>query len=402
MACFFIDAIDSRFDSVFGASNDYNFGIHWVFESCFANHENEQDMDESKIVLFQGTGKAWLHQRIEIPSPNRGEVLVRILGCTICGSDLHSVHGRRQVATPSVLGHEIVGEIVEFGDDAVRSAVDGSPLSEGNRVTWSVVASCGDCYFCQHDLPQKCSVAVKYGHNRYERTAGPTGGFASHCLLVRGTRVVRIPDELPLEVVCPSSCATATIAAAMEAAAIRKGDTAVVIGAGMLGLTACAMASKQGCANVICVERSESRRILSRAFGASLSLLPDQLPSVLAEATAGRGADVIFECTGANGAFVSAMDAVRVGGRLVLVGAVFPQEPIPMVVERIVRRNLAIVGIHNYAPKHLVQAVQFLELHWHEFPFANLVEKWYSLDQMDEAIEHAGDQCSIRIGIRPD
>jgi alcohol dehydrogenase len=188
----------------------------------------------------------------------------------------------------------------------------------------------------------------------------------------------------------------------MEAAAIRKGDTAVVIGAGMLGLTACAMALKQGCANVICVERSESRRILSRAFGASLSLLPDQLPSVLAEATAGRGADVIFECTGANGAFVSAMDAVRVGGRLVLVGAVFPQEPIPMVVERIVRRNLAIVGIHNYAPKHLVQAVQFLELHWHEFPFANLVEKWYSLDQMDEAIEHAGDQCSIRIGIRPD
>jgi alcohol dehydrogenase len=358
-------------------------------------------MEESTIVLFQGTGESWLHQGIEVPVPNHGEILVRVLGCTICGSDLHSIHGRRQVATPSVLGHEIVGEIVAFGVDAVRLAVDGSELSMGDKITWSVVASCGDCYYCQHDLPQKCSMAVKYGHNRYELTSGPTGGFATHCLLVRGTRTVRIPDELPLEVVCPSSCATATIAAAMDAASIRAGDTVVVMGAGMLGLTACAMAAKMGCAHVICVDKSESRKELARSFGASQSLLPDQLSAVLTEATAGRGADVVLECTGSNAAFLDAMNGMRLGGRLVLVGAVFPQEPIPLVVESIVRRNLVLVGIHNYAPQHLVQAVQFLDLHWREFPFAKLVEQWYSLAHIEQAIAHAANPGAIRIGVRP-
>ncbi len=122
-------------------------------------------------------------------------------------------------------------------------------------MTWAIVANCGDCFFCRRDLPQKCLKAVKYGHEAFRPGEELLGGVAEHCLLVRGTSIVAIPEELPLEVACPASCATSTIAAALEGAGDLQDRTVCVLGAGMLGLTACAMARSCGASSIVCVDQ---------------------------------------------------------------------------------------------------------------------------------------------------
>ncbi|WP_406695032.1 zinc-binding dehydrogenase [Singulisphaera sp. Ch08] len=295
------------------------------------------------------------------------EILVRVLGCTLCGSDLHSVEGRRSVPVPTVLGHEIVGEIVEFGKSGPTRDLAGQELKIGDRVTWAIVASCGHCDFCDRSLPQKCLNAVKYGHEPFRDGRELLGGLAEHCLLVAGTAIVRLPDRMPLEVACPASCATATIAAALEAAGDLQGRQVCVIGAGMLGLTACAMARVQGAAGIVCVEPNDLRREHALLFGASGVARPDELTAVAAEAVGRHGFDVVVELSGHPSAFEMVWPLIRVGGRLILVGSVFPAPPVSVSLEQIVRRHLTIRGIHNYAPRHLLAAVEFLSAHHGEF-----------------------------------
>jgi putative phosphonate catabolism associated alcohol dehydrogenase len=366
-------------------------------------HETDQPHSDEKstFALFKGPGEPWQLQTTEVPKITGSEILVRVLACTVCGSDLHSIHGRRSVPVPSVLGHEIVGEIVAFGPSAPRYAVDGERLVVSDRICWSIVANCDKCFYCTHGLPQKCSSAVKYGHHAYSSSSDLTGGFAEHCILLAGTKIMKLPLSMPLEVACPISCATSTSAAAIDAAKLETGDTVVVLGSGMLGLTTCAMAKELEKCTVICVERSAERRDLAMRFGADFAVDSSGLKEVIDKTTGHRGADCIVECTGSNELFSTAFDNIRIGGRLILVGAVFPQAPIPMVLERIVRRNLSLIGIHNYAPSHLMYAVDFLAKSSSSYPFASLVEAWYRIQNLNEAIDHAGRGTAIRIGVRP-
>src|SRR5262245_53306730 len=185
-------------------------------------------MSAALAAVFGGVPEQLEVRELPLPQPAAGEILVRMLGCTICGSDLHTLHGRRQVPVPTVLGHEIVGQIAELGAAAPREDLAGQPLRVGDRITWSLVASCGRCFYCQSDLPQKCLQAVKYGHERLQAGRELLGGLAEHVLLVPGTAIVRLPDELPLEAACPANCATATAAAAIEAAGTIAGSCVCV------------------------------------------------------------------------------------------------------------------------------------------------------------------------------
>ena len=174
----------------------------------------------ARALLFDGESGCLRLEEREKPAPGPGEVLVRVTASTICGSDLHTIHGRRQVAVPTILGHEIIGTISEFGPDSAAQDMDGALLRPGDRVTWTIVGNCGRCQSCALDMPQKCTAGFKYGHERDREGVRWAGGFADWCLLAPGTCIVRLPDAMADEVACPASCATATICAAMEAAAM--------------------------------------------------------------------------------------------------------------------------------------------------------------------------------------
>ncbi|OYW15922.1 MAG: alcohol dehydrogenase, partial [Planctomycetales bacterium 12-60-4] len=231
-------------------------------------------------AVFRGVPDQIALEELSVPNPRGREILVRVAGCTLCGSDLHSFEGRRSVPVPTILGHEIVGEIIEFGDDASRADLAGQPLQVGDRVTWAIVAHCGDCFYCRRDLPQKCLHAVKYGHEAFRPGYELLGGLAEFCLLVAGTSIVKLPHELPLSVACPASCTTATVAAALEAAGDLRDRNLCIFGAGMLGLSACAMARSLEAAEVVCVDPQETRRQRALMFGATRAVAPDELSEI--------------------------------------------------------------------------------------------------------------------------
>src|SRR5215469_2038422 len=170
-------------------------------------------MKSALAVTFAGADRPLALQRFSVPDPGAGEVLVRVIGCTLCGSDLHTFAGRRSAVTPCILGHEILGRVEAVGPAPPPSAMRG-PLRLGERVTWSVAASCGACFYCNRRLPQKCERLVKYGHEPIRPGRELTGGLAEYCLLVLGTAIVPVPDRLSDETACPANCATATTAAA--------------------------------------------------------------------------------------------------------------------------------------------------------------------------------------------
>jgi putative phosphonate catabolism associated alcohol dehydrogenase len=352
-------------------------------------------------AVFRGVGQPFDLVSWPLPEPAGSEVLVEVVACTLCGSDLHSIHGRRSVPTPSVLGHEILGRVVDFGPEASGLDASGRTLAAGDRVTWAIVANCGACFYCHRGLPQKCEHGFKYGHELLRPGRELSGGLADHCLLVPGTAIFRVPDGLSDAAACPASCATATVAAALEVAGPIEGRSVLVVGAGILGLTAAAWSRELGAGDVIACDPIDERLALAAAFGATSLASPSRFVEVVTEATAGRGVDVILEFSGSPDAIEAALPHLGTGGALVLVGSVFPTRPLSVAPERIVRGCITVRGVHNYAPRHLQGALEFLARN-PQYPFDSLVSSWQPLGEIDAIIGSDLAKRALRVGIRPD
>ena len=358
-------------------------------------------------MVWPGEGHA--HEAVAVPGVRLapGDVLVEVELATVCGSDLHTVQGRRQAPAPLVLGHEQVGRVIALGRGGAKTT-DGHRVTLGERVVWSVAVPCGRCVRCRRGLPQNCLSLQKYGHERMRRGWELSGGFATHTHILEGTPLVRVPDDIPAEVLAPASCSTASVAAALEAASQivpLDGALVLVAGAGMLGLTATAMATDAG-ARVGVSEPLPERREAARAFGAIAVADPAlgagtalSLPAVLAKA-GGRAAapTVALELSGDPSAVRSLLGSVDVGGVLVLVGSVTPGPELAIAPEQLVRNLLTIRGVHNYAPRHLEQAVRFLADAWRRYPFAEQVGQTFPLAEVDRALVPS---THPRIAVRP-
>jgi alcohol dehydrogenase len=354
----------------------------------------------SRALVFRGPGQPLELTEFPTPEPRGSEVLVDVIACTLCGSDLHTMQGRRIEPTPTVLGHEILGRIAAFGRTAPRRDAAGRSLALGDRVTWAIVASCGECFFCLRSLPQKCERRVKYGHEALAPRRELTGGLAEHCLLAPGSSIFGVPDRLPDEAACPANCATATVAVAIEAAGDLSGRYVLIMGCGMLGVSACAWAASLGASSVVASDVDAGRRNLARTFGATHAVAPEELAGCVSAATDGRGVDAAIELTGSPDAFEAMSPLVRTGGTIVLVGATYPARPVPLVMEDVVRRCLTIRGLHNYAPRHLQAALEFLDAH-SEHPFAALVPAWNPLERVAIAVATGLNGDALRLGVRP-
>lgn len=358
-------------------------------------------MNTSTAAVFSGEANQLELWEIPLPQLLTGELLVEVLGCTICPSDLHSISGRRQTPVPSILGHEIVGRIVELGPNTTRFDLRQQPLRVGDRVGWAVIVHCGNCFYCHRGLTQKCLHATKYGHSRFRPDRELLGGFAEHCLLLADTQVIRLPDELPLESACPAGCGTATAAAALELAGELAGRDLLICGAGLLGLTLAAMARAAGANQIVCLDPNPERAARALTFGASVGAHPDELVDWHRAANGGQGFDVAWETSAQADAFSAAAGALRLGGRLIELGAVYPVPPTPLLLEQLVRRHLTIQGQHNYSPRHLIQAIEFLEAHDQNFPFASLVSEWIPLSALPQHVSTGASSSAIRTGVRP-
>jgi len=361
---------------------------------------------ECAAAVFVEKGRPLEIRRFEVPrSLEPGAALCRVTMSTICGSDLHTISGRRREPAPLILGHEIIGEIVALGEGLERDGF-GDALRIGDRVSWSIAASCGACFYCARDLPQKCARLRKYGHTACAQWPHLTGGYAEYVYLFPGTAIFRIPPGVPDAVATPANCALATVVNAVESIGLERGESVLIQGAGLLGLNLAALAKEAGAACVIATDINPARLELAARFGADLCLNVSEMAgadvwSEIRARTDGHGVDVAFEVSGAREAVALAVETLRIGGRYLIAGLMTPGTDLGIEGNQLTRKCLTIKGIHNYRPEHLGRALRFLEDRSRAYPYAELVGETFSLAEIEKAVAAAASWQHVRVAIRP-
>lgn len=357
-------------------------------------------MSRAVAQVFDGPGRPTRLQEFSLPDRlEPGEVLVQLRLATLCGSDLHTIEGRRHEPAPAILGHEGVGVVLRCG-------AERTDLTTGTRVTWSIADSCGVCAPCvEFKLPEKCNQLFKYGHATTSDGHGLNGTYATHVILRRGTRVIPVPDALSDDLVAPANCALATVANVLSHVPARS-TSVLVQGAGLLGLYACAWLRHRGVEHVFCADPLPARRQLAERFGAIPMATSDAELPVRTEqirASAPHGVDAVLELSGARSALPEGVSHLRMGGVYVLAGMVHPDSDLGGITgEQIIRKCLTLRGVHNYSPEHLEQGVAFLEGSHHELPFHDLVSPPVALSRFDDAIELSAQRTWCRVAINPE
>ncbi len=357
----------------------------------------------AKVLHFHGAGVPFKASEVSVAA-TANDVVVRVSLATICGSDLHTFLGRRGADTPCVLGHEVVGTVAAPTN---LSSATGGKLKEGDRVTWSLTTACGACYYCvDRNLPQKCETMFKYGHGRSEGASALSGGFATHILLRPGTAVYRIPDAVTDREAVPVNCALATVVNGLTAIGVQSGETAVIHGAGMLGIYAACYLRENGYTRVAVVDTNDERLQIAKQFGATHTFNPDEtsvaeIDAVLKELTAGRGADLGVEVSGATIGIPSLITWLGIGGRCLTLGYVYPNAHISVDAHQIVTKCITFRGVHNYHHTALGKALGFVEEVRTRYPFGELIGKTYPLGEINTAFMDAMNQKSPRIAIAP-
>jgi len=358
-----------------------------------------------RAAVFDAPNAPFAIREFPLRPAGPGEVLVRVAMATLCRSDLHSYQGHRPSPCPGILGHEIIGRILELGPGVGRD-LRGEALQTGDRITWTEYFFDGDCYYRDVlDMPQKCPGLEKYGHESANRPPHLIGGFADHCYVLPGTGLLRLPEELSDAEATPLNCGVATMVAVTEAAAIGIGETVVIQGLGLLGLYGAALAKARGARLVIGIDPVPARRALAAHFGVDLALdaaLPaDELTAAVRDVCRPDGADAAIEVTGQASAIAQALPMLRAGGRYVLAGVVTPGATASVDFDILLRRCLTLRGVHNYHPRHLVQALDFVMTQRRRYPFAELVDGCYPLERIDDAFRDAAACRVLRAAIIP-
>jgi threonine 3-dehydrogenase len=311
-------------------------------------------------------GSDFRNLTVNLPALTPGEALATVDLATVCGSDIHTISGRRTGPHPSILGHEAVGRIVSLGVGGARDFL-GRELQPGDRVIWSVTVACGQCARCRAGITAKCVDLLKTGHEPLDGDWGLSGGYASHIHLRQGITIVSVPDAVSDAAAAPVACATATVMAVMEAAGPLAGKRVLISGAGMLGIVACAVATHRGASSVHVRDINPERLALAREFGATDAAAT--LATMDGQDHSGLAVDIAVDLSGAAQAVESAFGALDIAGRMVLAGSVSPGPAVSLNPERLVRSLLTVTGVHNYEPKHLQEAMDFVNetrdtYHW--------------------------------------
>jgi L-iditol 2-dehydrogenase len=271
---------------------------------------------------------------LPLPSAGEDEVLVRVEACGICGSDVHGYDGSsgRRIP-PIVMGHEAAGTVASVGADVKN-------YFQGDRVTFDSTVYCGKCDYCARGQINLCDnrqvIGVSCGDYRRH------GAFAEYVVVPE-----RILYPLPADFSFTDAAMLEAVSVALHAVKVSQavgGETALVIGAGMIGLLTLQAARAAGCARVLIADVDASRLDLAKQVGAEeiLHCSGAELVAEVLRLTNGKGVDLAFEAVGRNETVAAAIDCTRKGGTVTLVGNIAPEVTLPL--QKVVTRQLRLQG----------------------------------------------------------
>lgn len=274
-----------------------------------------------RAARFHGLPEGVRVDEVPYPVAGRGEVVVRVAACGICGSDVHFLEGMPTPApTPLVLGHEPAGIVESVGEGVTEWSV-------GDRVAVTLGNGCGTCRTCRMGHQNACLSLVVPGINC-------DGAFAE-ALKVPAHSLVRVPDGVSLAAAAVATdCVASPYHALKCRAKVRDGEQVVVVGVGGLGSQAVTLARALGAERVVAVDRSETALARAVTAGADATVLVqdgvDPVDEIRAACDGAGGAEVALECVGHSATISVAFRSLMPAGRLVMVGVGMDPPPIDM------------------------------------------------------------------------
>ncbi len=345
-------------------------------------------------------------REIDLDEPRAGEVLVRLVACGVCHTDLFTASGADPSGyAPAVLGHEGAGVVERVGEGVTS-------LEPGDHVVTLFSPQCRECEHCLDPRTNLC-LAIREqqgqgflpdGTTRLSRDGEPVRHFMGTSTFAEATvmpeiALAKVNPEAPLDRACLFACGLSTgLGAAMNTAKVEPGSTCVVFGAGMVGLGAVAGCRLQGAERIVCVDLSEERLELARGQGATDTLVcgPDTVERIV-ELTGGLGADYTFEATGNVGVMRQAVESARMGWGLATVCGVAGKGETLDVVPRFLITGRRVAGSSFGGVKGRDQVPQLVE-RWlaGEIDVEPFVSHKLTLDEVNRGFELMEAQDGIR------
>jgi S-(hydroxymethyl)glutathione dehydrogenase / alcohol dehydrogenase len=359
-----------------------------------------------RAAVLEEFGRPLEVQEIDLAEPQAGEVLVRLVACGVCHTDLYTASGADPSGySPTVLGHEGAG-IVERVGDRVTS------LAEGDRVVTLFSPQCRECVHCRDPRTNLC-LAIREQQNlgylpdgttRLSRDGEPirhfmgTSTFAEYTVMPE-IALAKVSPDAPLDRAALFACGLSTgLGAAMNTAKVEAGSTCVVFGAGMVGLGAVAGCRLRGAERIVCIDLSEDRLELARGQGATDTIVggPDSVQAVL-DLTGGFGADYTFEATGNVAVMRQAVEAARMGWGLATVCGVAGRGETLDVVPRFLITGRRVAGSSFGGVKGRDQVPELVQLYLDgQLDVDPFVSHRITLDEVNRGFELMEAQDGIR------
>src|SRR5689334_16811978 len=359
-----------------------------------------------RAAVLEQFGAPLAVQEIDLAEPKAGEVLVRLVACGVCHTDMYTASGADPSGyAPAVLGHEGAGVVEAIGDGV-------KDVKPGDHVVTLFSPQCRECVHCLDPRPNRC-LAIREQQNqgylpdgttRLSRGGEPirhfmgTSTFAEYTVMPE-IALAKISPDAPLDRACVFACGLSTgLGAALNTAKVEPGSTCVVFGAGLVGLGAVAGCRLAGAERIVCVDPAEQRLELARGQGATDTLAggPEVGEQIL-ELTGGFGADYTFEATGIVAVMRQAVESARMGWGLATVCGVAGRGEMLEVVPRFLITGRRVAGSSFGGVKGRDQVPQFVERYLAgEIDVDAFVSHKLSLDEVNRGFELMEAQDGIR------
>ena len=320
-------------------------------------------------------------------TPARGELVVGVRACGLCGSDLAKMF-QQKLSAPTVLGHEIAGEVVRVGASV-------SPFQVGDRVVVAHHVPCYGCHYCRHGSYSMC--------RSFKQSNLIPGGFAEEVLVpaehVKLT-TLRLPDQVSFEAGSftePLACCLRSL----QRWHLQPGDVVLVVGLGPMGLLMAQLVqASRGL--VLGLDLDEPRLAFAQRLGVD-AVCPavdvEQVTRLVNALTQGRGCDVVVLTAGHGGTVQDACQWVRDGGTITLFGNLVLQHPAELDPNMLYYREITIQGSYSPSPRELVHALHLIASHAVKVDM--LITHRLPLEELPQAVELARTRRAVKAIINP-
>ncbi|MFW9880851.1 MAG: zinc-binding dehydrogenase [Candidatus Thorarchaeota archaeon] len=344
-----------------------------------------------RTTVLNGPKGLFTIKEMSLPDPEPGKLLIEVEMCGICGTDIHMWQGHEGITVPfpAPLGHEVVGKIIEMGEGIEVDNLN-NPVTKGDRIVIIPLVTCGSCYACTVlQEPAKCLNALAYGHQNIN--TGFTGGYSEY-LYTNIPKTGFLKTDIPPEIAV-SLEPTSIAVSGMKRIHPIVGDTAVIQGAGAIGLLAMVVAKESGVNKTIMIGKRKARLNLAEKLGADLIIdiedvkNPNKRIEMVKNETRNKlGADLVFECVGLPIAFKEGLQYLRYGGTFCELGHFTDTGNIEINPSIDVCAKMAtIVGSWSSLPDDFIRALQILEQK--KYPIEEMITHKLPLERLEDAFK---------------